>query len=79
MLGTVRKDISCQSDDKGAVALDPGVRGEEEGVEPDRAAILRLWGGWSGCLPSSVQSSAIIRRGWSASGSFQSATYSHGD
>jgi hypothetical protein len=43
---------------------------------PGRAAIPRIsCGGWRICLPSSVQSSAIIRRRRSASGSFQSARY----
>ena len=43
---------------------------------PGRAAIPRIsCGGWRICLPSSVQSSAIIRRRLSASGSFQSARY----
>ena len=45
-------------------------------ASPGRAAISRIsCGGWRICLPSSVQSSAIIRRRRSASGSFQSATY----
>jgi hypothetical protein len=45
-------------------------------ASPGRAAIARIsCGGWRICLPSSVQSSAIIRRRRSASGSFQSATY----
>ena len=43
---------------------------------PGCAAIARIsCGGWRICLPSSVQSSAIIRRRRSASGSFQSARY----
>ena len=43
---------------------------------PGCAAIARIsCGGWRMCLPSSVQSSAIVRRRRSASGSFQSATY----
>ena len=43
---------------------------------PGCAAISRIsCGGWRMCLPSSAQSSAIIRRRRSASGSFQSATY----
>jgi hypothetical protein len=45
-------------------------------ASPGRAAIARIsCGGWRICLPSFVQSSAIIRRRRSASGSFQSARY----
>src|SRR3954465_3859686 len=43
---------------------------------PGLAAISRIsWGGWRICDASSVQSSAIIRRRRSASGSFQSTMY----
>src|SRR3954462_12504787 len=45
-------------------------------ASPGRAAIARIsCGGWRMCLPSGVQSSAIIRRRRSASGSFQSPRY----
>jgi hypothetical protein len=45
-------------------------------ASPGRAAIARIsWGGSRICLPSCVQSSAIIRPRRSASGSFQSARY----
>ena len=45
-------------------------------ASPGRAAISRIsCGGWRMCLPSSVQSSAIVRRRRSALGSFQSERY----
>jgi hypothetical protein len=45
-------------------------------ASPGRAAIARIsCGGWRICVPSSVQSSAIVRRRRSASGSFQGAMY----